>query len=335
MRQAPGPSTRIDITGAFFSMAAPAPVPRHDRAPPPRARPMSSRRARQRRPRGRVHARRRADRSQRVAVHVEPGKFTYRLVRAELEFTEYGTVEAHCRIGQGPFTVVPITLAPAGLRTTPMPFAAALSEHPLATHAHRRGRRRGARPARASTDGEPVDLAVVFVTAPHVGVLEDVASTVRALLHPRALDRRLGRLGARGTPTRPRRSPAMSLFAARRATTLAVRLTRCGLRRGRRRRVVGGGLAPRRRRRRAARCSSSPTRSACLHARRPDDDRRASARTSRSIGGMASAAQGPGGNRLVLDDRRRHDGAVGVAARPRRADRARSSPRDAGRSVSR
>ena len=27
MRQAPGPSTRIDITGAFFSMAAPAPVP--------------------------------------------------------------------------------------------------------------------------------------------------------------------------------------------------------------------------------------------------------------------------------------------------------------------
>ena len=27
MRPAPGPSTRIDITGAFFSMAAPAPVP--------------------------------------------------------------------------------------------------------------------------------------------------------------------------------------------------------------------------------------------------------------------------------------------------------------------
>ena len=27
IRPAPGPSTRIDITGAFFSMAAPAPVP--------------------------------------------------------------------------------------------------------------------------------------------------------------------------------------------------------------------------------------------------------------------------------------------------------------------
>lgn len=27
LRQAPGPSTRIDLTGAFFSMAAPTPVP--------------------------------------------------------------------------------------------------------------------------------------------------------------------------------------------------------------------------------------------------------------------------------------------------------------------
>ena len=27
MRQAPGPSTRIDITGAMFSMAAPTPAP--------------------------------------------------------------------------------------------------------------------------------------------------------------------------------------------------------------------------------------------------------------------------------------------------------------------
>ena len=27
LRTAPGPSTRIDLTGAFFSMAAPSPVP--------------------------------------------------------------------------------------------------------------------------------------------------------------------------------------------------------------------------------------------------------------------------------------------------------------------
>ena len=32
-------------------------------------------------------------------LQVEPGKFTYRLVRAELELDDYGTVEAHCDIG--------------------------------------------------------------------------------------------------------------------------------------------------------------------------------------------------------------------------------------------
>jgi hypothetical protein len=45
-------------------------------------------------------------------LQVEPGKFTYRLVRAELELDDYGTVEAHCRVGQGPATVVPYTLVP-------------------------------------------------------------------------------------------------------------------------------------------------------------------------------------------------------------------------------
>ena len=48
-------------------------------------------------------------------LQIEPGKFGYRLVRAELEFEEYGTVEAHCRIDMGPVTVVPYTLlAPQG-----------------------------------------------------------------------------------------------------------------------------------------------------------------------------------------------------------------------------
>jgi hypothetical protein len=46
-------------------------------------------------------------------LQVEAGKFTYRLVRAELELPDYGTVEAHCRIGTGPATVVPYTLVPA------------------------------------------------------------------------------------------------------------------------------------------------------------------------------------------------------------------------------
>ena len=44
---------------------------------------------------------------------VEPGRFTYRLVRAELAYEAANTtIEAHCRVGQGPTTVVPLTLLP-------------------------------------------------------------------------------------------------------------------------------------------------------------------------------------------------------------------------------
>lgn len=46
-------------------------------------------------------------------LQVDPGKFTYRLVRAELDLADYGTVEAHCRVDTGPATVVPYTLVPA------------------------------------------------------------------------------------------------------------------------------------------------------------------------------------------------------------------------------
>ncbi len=45
-------------------------------------------------------------------LQVEPGKFNYRLVRAELDFDDYGTVEAHCRVDTGPVTIVPYTLLP-------------------------------------------------------------------------------------------------------------------------------------------------------------------------------------------------------------------------------
>lgn len=45
-------------------------------------------------------------------LQVEPGRFTYRLVRAELELDDYGTVEAHCRVDTGNATVVPYTLVP-------------------------------------------------------------------------------------------------------------------------------------------------------------------------------------------------------------------------------
>ncbi|MGK2929026.1 MAG: hypothetical protein ACSLFO_05550 [Acidimicrobiales bacterium] len=45
-------------------------------------------------------------------LQVEPGKFAYRLVRAELPFDDYDTIEAHVRIDDGPVTVVPYTLVP-------------------------------------------------------------------------------------------------------------------------------------------------------------------------------------------------------------------------------
>jgi hypothetical protein len=118
IRQAPGPSTRLDLTGAMFSMASPdiAPVtiaphlvaliycppdhsgsgvfevlftwdPELDEDREPVARNVSP-------------------------FTVEPGKFTYRLVRGELEFPDYRQVFAHCRIDRGPWMLVPFTLLP-------------------------------------------------------------------------------------------------------------------------------------------------------------------------------------------------------------------------------
>jgi hypothetical protein len=121
LRQAPGGAARIDLTGAMFSMAAPEPAPltitphlvgliycppadsgqgvfevvfrRTDDADAPQ------------------------DDADLVARNVspftvEPGKFTYRLVRGELEFADYGQIFAHCRVDRGPWTVVPFTLLP-------------------------------------------------------------------------------------------------------------------------------------------------------------------------------------------------------------------------------
>ena len=45
-------------------------------------------------------------------LEIEPEKFNYRLVRAELAFEDYGTIVAHCRIDLGPVRVVPYTLLP-------------------------------------------------------------------------------------------------------------------------------------------------------------------------------------------------------------------------------
>jgi hypothetical protein len=112
LRQAPGPSTRIDLNGVFFSLAAPTPVPvtlePHLVAllwcPPEEPGDGVLE----------VIFRRDGEQIARNAspFSVDPGKFTYRLVRSELEFTEYGQIVAHCRINQGPWHLVPLTLLP-------------------------------------------------------------------------------------------------------------------------------------------------------------------------------------------------------------------------------
>lgn len=112
MRQVAGPSTRIDLTGVHFSLAAPAPVPvtiEPHLLVLVRCRPDEP-------GQGALEVVYRRDGEQ-VArnvqpLQVEPGKFNYRLVRAQLEFDDYGVVEAHCRLDQGPITVVPLTLLP-------------------------------------------------------------------------------------------------------------------------------------------------------------------------------------------------------------------------------
>ena len=116
MRQAPGPSTRIDLTGAMFSMAAPTPVPLTISphlvglifcAPDEPGQGVFE-----------VVFRTGLDEAdEQIARNVspftvEPGKFTYRLVKGELEFTEYRQVFAHCRVDHGPWHLVPFTLLP-------------------------------------------------------------------------------------------------------------------------------------------------------------------------------------------------------------------------------
>jgi hypothetical protein len=112
LRQVPGPSTRIDLTGVQFSAPAPSPVP-VTIAPhlvvivycPLDARDSAALE---------VTYLRGDDQIARNVqpLSIEPGKFNYRLVRAELAFDDYVTVEAHCRIDFGPTTLVPYTLLP-------------------------------------------------------------------------------------------------------------------------------------------------------------------------------------------------------------------------------
>jgi hypothetical protein len=113
IRPVPGPSTRIDLTGIMFSLPAPQPPPVTItphlivivRCPPDHSGQAT------------LETSFRDSEGKEVArnaqpFQVEPGKFGYRLVRGELTYEAYGTIEAHCRLDAGDATVVPLTLLP-------------------------------------------------------------------------------------------------------------------------------------------------------------------------------------------------------------------------------
>ena len=112
-RQAPGPATRIDLTGVMFSLAAPSPPP--VTVSPHlvvliRCRPEEA-------GNGTLEVEFLDEDGKQVArnvqpVAIQPGKFGRQLVKGELTFQDYGTIEAHCHITGGADMVVPLTLLP-------------------------------------------------------------------------------------------------------------------------------------------------------------------------------------------------------------------------------
>jgi small ligand-binding sensory domain FIST len=99
-----------------------------------------------------------------------------------------------------------------------MPFAAAMSEHPVAAHAV--GEVAG---EILDQFGERPDLAMVFVTPPFAGALEDVVAAIDDILHPLVL---LGCAAESivGPHREVERTAAVSLFAARTGPLLALSL---------------------------------------------------------------------------------------------------------------
>ncbi len=185
-----------------------------------------------------------------------------------------------------------------------MPFAAALSRHPDAAH----GVGEVVGEVLDHLGGAP-DLAVLFFTAPHVATAEAAAATVQTLLDPSTF------IGASAVAVLAGEhgvedQPAMVLWAARTPGVIApVHITA---------QPVGGvsdgwtfeGLP-----------DDLTTRARSLILLTdpftfPVDEFIASTRRAHPglalIGGLASAAKGPGGNRLLIGGRVTRHGAVGV-----------------------
>ena len=187
-----------------------------------------------------------------------------------------------------------------------MPFAAAMSEHPLTAHAV--GEVVG---SVLEQIGQRPDLAVVFVTAPHAGALEDVARTIDEVLHP-LVSFGCAAESVIGPHREVEHSAAVTLFAGHTGPLLPLSLD-----------VVedpgGDGLVL------AGWPPDIPfTPQALLlcgdpysFATEPFLDWVGTHHPGLPVvGGMASAARGPGGNRLTVDGAIRTTGAVGAVLGP-------------------
>ena len=151
----------------------------------------------------------------------------------------------------------------------------------------------------------PPDLALLFVTPPHAGALEDSARAIRDLLRPRAL---LGcaAISVVGGSHEVEQTPGVSLWAGMTGPVTPFHLTVIETPDGQ---TVTGWPEE---------IDDDPSALLLL----PDPfsfpadsflQRLAQDRPGLPVvGGMASAARGPGGNRLVIDDRVVTEGAVGV-----------------------
>lgn len=184
-----------------------------------------------------------------------------------------------------------------------MPFAAALSEHPLATHAV--GEVVGEVLERL---GPEPDLAMLFVSAAHTGAVEDITSAVRQLLRPKVLVGCTAAMVA-GPEREVEDQPALSLWAGRIPTVEAHRLVAVPTPDGA---AITGFPA----------VGELPHDASCIIVLAdpftfPSEELLVGLRDQVGVdlpvvGGMASAARGPGGNRLLLDGSVLTDGALAV-----------------------
>lgn len=176
-----------------------------------------------------------------------------------------------------------------------MPFAAALSSHPVAATAI--GEIVGQVLDRV---GPEPDLAVLFATAPHTGALEDVVATIERLLRPHALVGCTAESVAGGA-VEVEQAPAISLWAGRFGPVAPMRLERPEL-------PPDPPFDPV-----ALLLLADPYTFPAAQMFELLAERYPGLPV---VGGNASAARGPGGNRLVLNGAIDVDGAVGVFLGP-------------------